>query len=62
MYVDLHGRRVPFQALESSSFAGFLSSYAPQLLPGRSSPRTAPGASTNPCVPRLKITCANRDG
>ena len=36
MYVDLHGRRVPFQALESSSFAGFLSSYAPQLLPGGS--------------------------
>jgi proteasome beta subunit len=36
MYVDLHGQRVPFQALESSSFAGFLSSYAPQLLPGRS--------------------------
>ena len=36
MYVDLHGRRVPFEALRSSSFAGFLSSYAPQLLPGRS--------------------------
>src|SRR5271169_5266281 len=36
MYVDLHGRRVPFQASESSSFAGFLSSYAPQLLPGGS--------------------------
>jgi proteasome beta subunit len=36
MYIDLHGRRVPFQALESSSFAGFLSSYAPQLLPGGS--------------------------
>src|ERR1700685_423103 len=36
MYVDLHGRRVPFEALESSSFAGFLSSYAPQLLPGGS--------------------------
>jgi proteasome beta subunit len=36
VYVDLHGRRVPFEALESSSFAGFLSSYAPQLLPGRS--------------------------
>jgi proteasome beta subunit len=35
MYLDLCGRRVPFQALESSSFAGFLSSYAPQLLPGR---------------------------
>jgi proteasome beta subunit len=36
VYVDLHGRRVPFEALESSSFAGFLSSYAPQLLPGGS--------------------------
>jgi proteasome beta subunit len=36
MYVDLHGRRVPFQSLESSSFAGFLSAYAPQLLPGGS--------------------------
>jgi proteasome beta subunit len=36
MYLDLCGRRVPCQALESSSFAGFLSSYAPQLLPGRS--------------------------
>jgi proteasome beta subunit len=36
VYVDLHGRRVPFEALRSSSFAGFLSSYAPQLLPGGS--------------------------
>jgi proteasome beta subunit len=36
MYLDLAGRRVPFHALESSSFAGFLSSYAPQLLPGAS--------------------------
>jgi proteasome beta subunit len=36
MYVDLCGRRVPFQASGSSSFAGFLSSYAPQLLPGAS--------------------------
>ena len=36
MYVDLCGRRVSFQALGSSSFAGFLSSYAPQLLPGGS--------------------------
>ena len=44
MYVDLHGRRVPFQALESSSFAGFLSSYAPQLLPGGSL-RDSPEAS-----------------
>jgi proteasome beta subunit len=34
MYLDLCGRRVPFQALESSSFTGLLSSYAPQLLPG----------------------------
>ena len=33
MYLDLCGRRVSFQALESSSFAGFLSSYAPRLLP-----------------------------
>src|ERR1700731_4861678 len=36
MYVDLCGRRVPVQALGSSSFTGFLSSYAPQLLPGAS--------------------------
>ena len=36
MYLDLCGRRVPFQALGSSSFAEFLSSYAPQLLPGMS--------------------------
>jgi proteasome beta subunit len=36
MDVDLCGRRVPFQASGSSSFAGFLSSYAPQLLPGAS--------------------------
>lgn len=44
MYVDRHGRRVPFQASESSSFAGFLSSYAPQLLPGGSL-RDSAGAS-----------------
>ena len=36
MYVDMCGRPVPLQALESSSFTGFLSSYAPQLLPGGS--------------------------
>jgi proteasome beta subunit len=36
MYLDLGGRRVPVQALESSSFTGFLSSYVPQLLPGAS--------------------------
>jgi proteasome beta subunit len=44
MYVDPRGRRVPFQALGSSSFAAFLSSYAPQLLPGGSL-RDAAGAS-----------------
>jgi proteasome beta subunit len=38
MYLDMCGRRVPFQALGSSSFAGFLSSYAPHLLPGGSLP------------------------
>ena len=36
MYFDLCGRRVAAQALGSSSFAEFLSSYAPQLLPGGS--------------------------
>ena len=55
MYVDLCGRRVPFHALESSSFAGLLSSYAPQLLPGGSlggfaaasgTARTLPHATT----------------
>jgi proteasome beta subunit len=44
MYLDLCGRRVPVQALESSSFTGFLSSYAPQLLPG-ASVRDLPEAS-----------------
>src|SRR5437868_2967626 len=43
MYVDLGGRRVPFEALGSSSFSGLLSSYAPQLLPGGSL-RDLPGA------------------
>jgi proteasome beta subunit len=36
MYLDLHGRRVPSEALGSASFSGLLSSYAPQLLPGGS--------------------------
>ena len=44
MYLDLCGQRVPFEDLGSSSFAGFLSSYAPQLLPGASL-RDFPGAS-----------------
>ena len=34
MYLDLCGRRVPLQDLGSSSFAGLLSSYAPEMLPG----------------------------
>jgi len=33
MYFDMCGQRVPFQALESSSFVRLLSSYMPQLLP-----------------------------
>ena len=37
MYLELCGRRVSFQASGSSSFAEFLSSHAPQLLPGGSS-------------------------
>ncbi|HEV2257416.1 MAG TPA: proteasome subunit beta [Streptosporangiaceae bacterium] len=36
MFVDPRGRRVPFDASGSSSFTGFLSSYAPHLLPGGS--------------------------
>ncbi len=36
MYLDLCGRRVSFQEMGSSSFAEFLSSCAPQLLPGGS--------------------------
>ena len=36
MYLDMCGRRVPFRALGSSSFAELLSWYAPQLLPGAS--------------------------
>jgi proteasome beta subunit len=38
VYIELCGRRVPVDALESSSFARFLSSYAPQLLPAASVP------------------------
>jgi proteasome beta subunit len=44
VYVDLRGRHVPFEALGSSSFVRFLSSYAPQLLPGGSL-RDGAGAS-----------------
>jgi len=36
MNLDLCGRRVSFAEMGSSSFAEFLSSYAPQLLPGGS--------------------------
>jgi proteasome beta subunit len=44
MYLDISGRRVPLQAMGSSSFAELLSSYAPQMLPGGSL-RDFPGAS-----------------
>jgi proteasome beta subunit len=44
VYVDPRGRRVSYEALGSSSFTRFLSSYAPQLLPG-GSPRDWAGAS-----------------
>jgi proteasome beta subunit len=44
MDLDLCGRRVPFQALESSSFTGLLSSYVPELLPGASA-QDLPGSS-----------------
>jgi proteasome beta subunit len=44
MSLDPYGRHVPLHALGSSSFTGFLSSYAPQLLPG-SSLRDFPDAS-----------------
>jgi proteasome beta subunit len=38
MNLDLCGRRVSLAEMGSSSFAEFLSSYAPQLLPGGSAP------------------------
>ncbi len=40
MYLDVCGRRVPVQALDSSSFSRFLSAHAPQLLPGGPVPGT----------------------
>ena len=49
MYWDLGGLRVPERALESSSFTGLLSSYAPQFLPGAGWPDlrdTLPHATT----------------
>ena len=44
MYLDLCGRNVPLHDLGSASFAGLLSAYAPQLLPGGSW-RSLPGAN-----------------
>jgi len=44
MYLDVCGRRVPVQALESSSFSTLLSAYAPQLLPGGSVPGVPEGS------------------
>lgn len=51
MDFDLYGQRVPVRALGTSSFAGLLSSYAPQLLPGgslRDLPETSGAATALP--------------
>ena len=61
MYLDLCGRRVPFQALESSSFAQFLSSYVPQLLPGASWRDVPEGSDIAAALPHattiVAVTC-----
>ena len=61
MYLELCGRRVPIQALESSSFAEFLSSYAPQLLPGGSWPDLPAANDTAVALPHattiVAVTC-----
>ena len=57
MYLDLCGRRVPVQALESSSFTRFLSSYVPQLLPG-ASVRDVPGTSDIGALPHATTIVA----
>jgi proteasome beta subunit len=44
MSLDLGGRRVSFEEMGSSSFAEFLSSHAPRLLPGGSSRGLSAGA------------------
>jgi proteasome beta subunit len=44
MDLDVCGRRVPVQALESSSFSTLLSAHAPQLLPGGSVPGVPEGS------------------
>jgi proteasome beta subunit len=46
MYLDLCGRRVSFQEMEALSFTEFLSSHAPQLLPGWSLRDFAAGTDT----------------
>ena len=58
MYLDLCGRRVPFQALGSSSFAEFLSSYAPQLLPGGSWPDLPAANGTAVALPHATTIVA----
>ncbi len=58
MDLDLCGRRVPFQALESSSFMGFLSSYAPQLLPGMSWPDLPAADGTAAALPHATTIVA----
>ena len=58
MYVDLCGRRVPFQALGTSFFAGLLSSYAPQLLPGGSARGFPEGSGTASTLPHATTIVA----
>lgn len=56
MYLDVCGRRVPVQALESSSFSGLLSAYAPQLLPG-GSVAAAPEVSLPHATTIVAVVC-----
>jgi len=56
MDLDVCGRRVPVQALESSSFSRLLSAYAPQLLPGGSVPG-APEVSLPHATTIVAVVC-----
>jgi proteasome beta subunit len=62
MYLDLCGRRVPLEASASSSFTGFLSSYAPQLLPAGSLPVAAGPLAADALPHATTIVAAVCDG